>query len=113
MPSPYELKTSPTDDKRVKRTFKDLFDSSKEDRKLALETHQYFKAMVQENPQDSTAKGLMVDCLKLAQSAKQGTVKALEILVKMETAKEKIEKETTKGMPDDLYSQLDQLTEDK
>ena len=60
-------------------------DEAKEDRDLALESHQYFKEMVERSDgTDNDAKRLMVDCLKLAQSSKNNSIKTLTLLIKLE-----------------------------
>ena len=81
-------------------------DDSKEDRVLALEAHRYFRDMVENNRQDSVAKNLMIDCLKLAQSSKTNTIKAVDLLVKLEDT-------FAKGNPKDaqtIFNQLDKLS---
>jgi len=84
----YQLKRPVMSSNRIQKLAKGLMDESKEDRVLALEAFRYFRRMVDENPQDSTAKTQMVDCLKLAQSSKTTTVKLVDLLIKLETAKQ-------------------------
>lgn len=86
MPSEYKLKAAVLDYNRLQKICKQIMDDSKEDRNLALDAHRYFREMVEENPQDASAKNLMVDCLKLAQSSKTNTIKAVDLLVKLEDA---------------------------
>jgi len=88
MPSEYVLKRSVIDGNRIQKISKKVIDESKEDRELALSAYRYFKEMVDENPNDSAAKSQMVDCLKLAQSSKTHVIKIVDMLVKLETAKE-------------------------
>jgi len=78
-----------------------------EDRKLALETHRFFRQIVDENPQDATAKNLMVESLKLAQSSKTTTLKVIDLLIKLENNSTK---ESEKVDTASLFSQLDNLT---
>jgi ribosomal protein L5 len=106
MPTVYKLKTSPMDRNRIEKVCKKVIDDSTEDRKLALEAHRFFRQMVDENPQDASAKSLMVDCLKLAQTSKTNTIKIVDLLVKMEAAVAKGDK----GDADSLYAQLDTLS---
>ena len=64
--------------------------------------------MLDENPQDASAKSLMVDCLKLAQTSKTSTLKIIDLLIKLDTVK------ASGGGGadvDSLYSQLDKLTD--
>ena len=107
MPSPYVLKKPPLDPNRLQKICKKVIDESGDDRQLALETHRFFRQMVDENPQDSTAKSLMVDCLKLAQTSKNSVLKIVDLLIKLEAAHRD---KDNKGEVDSLYSQLDSLT---
>lgn len=106
MPSPYVLKNSPIDKNRIQKVCKKVLDEANEDRKLALETHRFFRQMLDENPQDASAKSLMVDCLKLAQTSKTSTLKIVDLLIKLEAAKG-----GDKADVGSLYSQLSELTD--
>ena len=108
MPSPYVLKNSPLDSNRIQKVCKKVIDESNEDRKFALETHRFFRAMLDENPQDASAKNLMVDCLKLAQTSKGNILKVVDLLIKMEASQAR---GSEKSEIDSLYSQLDNLTD--
>jgi len=108
MPSQYVLKTSPLDKNRIQKVCKKLIDEANEDRGLALDTHRFFREMLDENPQDAAAKNLMVDCLKLAQTSKTSTLKVVDLLIKLESAQER---GADKTEMDSLYSQLDNLTD--
>jgi len=107
MPSPYVLKNSPIDKNRIQKVCKKVLDEANEDRKLALETHRFFRQMLDENPQDASAKSLMVDCLKLAQTSKTSTLKIIDLLIKLDTAQLS---GSNKADVDTIYSQLDKLT---
>ena len=74
MPSQYVLKNSPLDKNRIQKVCKKLIDEANDDRSLALDAHRFFRQMLDENPQDASAKNLMVDCLKLAQTSKTSTL---------------------------------------
>ena len=108
MPSNYTLKNSPIDKNRIQKVCKKVIDEANEDRSLALETHRFFRQMLDENPQDASAKNLMVDCLKLAQASKASTLKVVDLLIKLEAAQMR---GTDKSEMDSLYSQLDNLTD--
>tara|TARA_Y100001951_G_C11197661_1_gene215263 strand:- start:38 stop:379 length:342 start_codon:yes stop_codon:yes gene_type:complete len=85
MTTDYVLKRSPFDKNRMLKIGKNILDEAKEDRDLALESHQYFKEMVERSDgTDNDAKRLMVDCLKLAQSSKNNSIKTLTLLIKLE-----------------------------
>jgi hypothetical protein len=108
MPSPYTLKNSPIDKNRIQKVCKKVIEEANEDRKLALETHRFFRQMLDDNPQDAAAKSLMVDCLKLAQTSKTSTLKVVDLLIKLEAAQTRGSEKTE---IDSLYSQLDNLTD--
>ena len=108
MPSPYVLKNSPIDKNRIQKVCKKVLDEANEDRKLALDTHRFFRQMLDENPQDASAKSLMVDCLKLAQTSKTSTLKIVDLLIKLDAAQAG---GSTKADVNSLYSQLDKLTD--
>jgi len=108
MPSSYTLKNSPIDKNRIQKVCKKVIDEANEDRQLALDTHRFFRQMLDENPQDAAAKNLMVDCLKLAQTSKASTLKVVDLLIKLETAQSR---GADKTETDSLYSQLDHLTD--
>jgi len=108
MPSQYILKNPPIDRNRIQKVCKKVMDEANDDRKLALDTHRFFRQMLDENPQDATAKNLMVDCLKLAQTSKASILKVVDLLIKLDAAQFK---GTDKTESDSLYSQLDNLTD--
>ena len=107
MPSNYIPKNSLLGPTRVQRIAKKLIDEAAEDRQLALDTHRFFRAMVDENPQDAAAKGLMVDALKVAQASKNNVVKILNLVVKMEDSK-MIAKNSKMG-ENSVFTELDNL----
>ena len=85
MPKEYVLKKSPFDKNRMLKVGKSILDEAREDREFALESYRYFKQMVEESENtDNDAKRLMVECLKLAQSSKNNSIKALTLMVKLE-----------------------------
>ena len=108
MPSPYVLKNPPMDKNRIQKVCKKVLDEAGEDRKLALEAHRFFRQMLDENPQDATAKNLLVDCLKLAQTSKTSTLKIIDLLIKLYTAQSN---NAGKAETDSLYSHLEKLTD--
>ena len=79
----YKLKNSPIDAHRLNKQIKEILDNSKSDREMAILAYEYFKAMVDENTLDVVAKNCMVECLKLAQTARNNSVKMAETLYKM------------------------------
>jgi hypothetical protein len=95
------------DQNRLQKICKKIIDEANDDRKLALETHRFFRQMLDENPQDASAKSLMVDCLKLAQTSKSSVVKVVDLLIKLETNNNK---GSGRADTDSLYSQLDNLS---
>ncbi len=107
MPSNYVLKNPPIDPNRIQKTCKKVIDEAQEDRALALEAHRFFRQMLDENPQDASAKNLMVDCLKLAQTSKHNVLKTVDLLIKLETTQQKISE--SKDEVTNLYNGLDKL----
>ena len=107
MPRNYVLKNSPIDKNRIQKVCKKVLDESAEDRKFALDAHAFFRGMVDENPNDSASKNLMVDCLKLAQTSKTSILKVVELLVKLEAARSR----SSEGKEDvaSLYDQLNEI----
>lgn len=106
MPTTYIPKTPYLAQTKLQKIAKKLIDESDEDRRLALEAHQYFKQRIEENPADNVSKALMVDCLKVAQSSKQNVVKVITIMAKMND-KDEPEKTKASGETESLWSDLD------
>jgi hypothetical protein len=107
----YIPKNNPLGGTRLQQIAKKLIEEAKEDRSLALDTHRFFREMVDENPQDSAAKGLMVDCLKVAQASKNNVVKIIGLMIKMEdVASDRTKSAAT--TPASVFSELDNLTND-
>tara|TARA_R100000458_G_C8260821_1_gene236346 strand:+ start:76 stop:417 length:342 start_codon:yes stop_codon:yes gene_type:complete len=113
MPSQYILKKPVLDANRLQKVAKKLIDEATEDRKLALDTMKYFRDMVDENGTDSTAKNLIVDCLKLAQSSKDKTIRILDLLVKLDKqSAPEADLSKSSGKPNQsVFSVLNELTE--
>jgi len=89
----YILRKDPLDDDRQKRVVKTLLEEGTSNREKALETYEYFKAMVDENPEDDSAKACMIQCLKLAQTARDKSLKLLEMVRKTNLSKKGTDKE--------------------
>jgi hypothetical protein len=109
MPTNYVPKNAILGPTRIQRIAKKLIDEAGEDRKLALDAHRFFRGMVDDNPQDSTAKSLMVDALKVAQASKNNVVKILNLVVKMEESKGDNVTKASKGSENSVFSELDNL----
>lgn len=92
--SEYILKNDPLAINRIKKLAKSIIDNSKADRKLARETYDYFKLIVDHNnPEDSkAAQKCMVDCLKLMQTSKTDSVKIVVDMLKKSSTKTPEEK---------------------
>ena len=109
MPKQYIPKTNYFSETRVQKMAKDVVKDCVKDRELALETYRLFRQMVEENPQDSAAKNLMADCLKIAQSSKNNVIKVMTLIIKMEDMGS--DKTKTSGKSNDsVFSELDELT---
>jgi len=105
----YIPKTSILNPTRIQRLAKKLIEESTEDRQLALEAHRFFREMIDENPQDAAAKNLMVDTLKVAQASKNNVVKILNLMVKMGEVEEDKTSVGGKGVPNSVFSELDNI----
>lgn len=113
MVTTYIPKTPIMNSNRIQRIAKKLIEEAGEDRQLALETHRFFREMVDENPQDAAAKNLLVDCLKVAQASKNNVIKVLNLLVKMEESSDvgDMTKYSTNSKGKTIFSELDNLTD--
>ncbi len=109
MPTTYTLKKPVLDYNRLQKTCKQVLEDAKEDRKYALEMHRFFRQLVDENPQDSVSKNLMVDCLKLAQSSKANVHKTLDLLIKLESSNNKTESTPSS---ESLFNQITDILHD-
>jgi len=107
MPSEYTLKRPVLDVNRLQKQAKKILDEASDDRNLALESYRYFKEMVDANPNDSVSKAQMVDCLKLAQTSKASSIKVMELLIRVETHKEKQDNKKPAGS---MFTELENLT---
>lgn len=113
MPTNYVLKQPPLDPNRIQKIAKNIISEAGEDRELAQETYNFFKEMVDENPQDTTAKAQMVDCLKLMQSSKANIIKILDILVKQQAkqAPKTAVRNNTDSDKFSIYKQISELSD--
>ena len=94
---------------RIQKLAKKMIEEAGDDRQLALETHRFFRRMVDENPQDSAAKSLMVDCLKVAQAAKNNIIKVLNLVVKMEEIQPIGNSKASGKKVNSVFSELDNM----
>ena len=111
MPTEYKLKRSVLDNNRIQKVAKKLIDESGQDRKLALDNLQYFKDMVQENPNDSTAKSLIVDCMKLAQQSKDKVIKVIDLMIKLEDKTSTQKTKASGSSEQNMFNALDELSD--
>jgi len=84
MPTEYKLKRPVMDLNRLKKLAKSCISDGEEDRKLALETLDFFRNLVNEDGGDDVAKKCMTDCIKLAQTAKINITKIIDLIIKIE-----------------------------
>mgnify|MGYP003651481335 CR=1 FL=1 len=114
MATTYIPKTSLLSPLRIGRITKKLIDECNDDRERALETHRFFRQLVDENPQDGAAKALMVECLKVAQTSKNHVTKLLNLAVKLEEI-QITNNETSKATgkkASSVFSELDTMLND-
>ena len=77
---PYMAKT------RIQKEIKDLLTEQKRDRELALETYGLLKENLDEQEEERFSNDIvarMVDCLKVAQTARNNSVKLLSLAEKL------------------------------
>jgi len=67
------------------------------DRQRALEAFQYFKSMVDTDPEDDKSKSEMIKALELSMTANEKKVKILDMMLKMTQAELKKSKESNSG----------------
>ena len=111
MVTTYIPKTSLLSPTRIQKMTKKLIDVCNDDRARALETHRFFRQLVDENPQDGSAKALMVECLKVAQTSKNHVAKLLNLAIKLEEIGSVTDDHTKASgkKVDSVFSELDNL----
>ena len=83
MPKTYILKKPVFDANRLQKIAKNILDEAKDDRAKALDTYDFFKTRVENDPEDGDSKRGIVECLKIAQSSKNAAIKLVDLFVKM------------------------------
>ena len=68
---------------RIQLTGKEIVKECAEDRSRALEAFEYFKAMVDSNPDDDKAKSEMIKALELSMDANNKKVKMLDLMIRL------------------------------
>ncbi len=68
---------------RIHKIAKDILKDCGKDRDRALETFEFFKDMVLNNPEDDKAKTELIHALNLSMDANDKSVKVLELMIKM------------------------------
>ena len=76
---------------RIHKIAKEAVADYTEDRKRALETFEYFKNIINLNPEDDKAKAEMIHALGLSQDANDKIVKILDMMIKMTQSEQKLE----------------------
>lgn len=89
MVSNYIPKKSYFAESRIQKIAKDIIGDCKDDRSRALENFEFFKGIIQNNPEDDKAKAEMSKSLELSQDANTKIVKILELMLKMTQAEMK------------------------
>jgi hypothetical protein len=72
-------------------------DQAKQDRKLALEAYEMYKRAFEQNPADALSKKLMLESLDVAQRSRESTVKAVDLVIRLEDSDFKVKKPATAG----------------
>ena len=79
----YSPKTDLFNAPRIQKEFKNTIKEIGEDRAKAWAAYEYFKAIVESNPEDDRAKSEMVKCLDIYTSTQNTKMKALDSLIKI------------------------------
>lgn len=90
MPREYIPKKSFFEPTRIHKIAKDIVKDCREDRERALETFDYFKALVTSNPEDDKSKSELVHALGLSMDSNDKIVKVLDMMIKMTQNEQKI-----------------------
>lgn len=83
---------------RIHKIAKDILKDCGTDRDRALETFEFFKAMVASNPEDDKAKTELIHALSLSMDANDKIVKILELMVKMTQSEMKSSPPKSEGL---------------
>ena len=83
MPRTYIPKTSYFAPTRIEKEAKTLLSEYTADKKKALEAFNYFRKMIEMNPDDDRAKGEMLNALSLSIQANDKQLKVLEAMIRM------------------------------
>ena len=80
----YKPKEKYFNETKVQKQIKSILDENKQDRTLALESYEYFKSNLEEEDGSGNVENqrLMLDSLKIAQSARNNSIKLVALLLK-------------------------------
>jgi hypothetical protein len=88
MPTTYVPKTNPLSKARLIKSAKDILKTCDDDRDKALSLFEHFKEIARDGEVETEirlqANKLAVDCLKLAQTSKDKSVKLIDTLIKLD-----------------------------
>ena len=93
---------------RIHKIAKDVLRDCGEDRIRALDTFEYFKKLIDSNPEDDKAKTEMIHALGLTQDANDKIVKILDMMIKMTQSQERLEADKTKPIESLSFEDLKQ-----
>ena len=102
MATTYHPKRAYFSPNRIQLTGKEIIKDCAEDRTRALEAFEYFKDMVDSDPEDDKAKSEMMRVLDLSMAANDKKVKLLDLLVKMSMHQDKTRPNERDMRPEDL-----------
>ena len=89
MATTYHPKRAYFSPNRIQLTGKEIIRDCAEDRVRALKAFEYFKDMVDSDPEDDKAKSEMIRALDLSMAANDKKVKLLDLLVKLSIHQDK------------------------
>ena len=112
MARPYNPKTDLYNAPRIQKEFKTILKDIEGDREKAWEAYEYFKDLVEANPDDMKAKTEMVKCLEIYTNTQNTKMKALDSLVKIRVHLDKTPAQDSKAENLELLS-FDDLKQKK
>ena len=98
MTTTYHPKKAYFSPNRIQLTGKEILKECAEDRQRALEAFEYFKSMINSDPDDDKAKSEMVKCLDLSLHANERKVKLLDSMIRLAMHQDKIPKTSAESI---------------
>lgn len=95
---------------RIQLTGKEIIKECAEDRARALVAFEYFKKMVDSDPEDDRAKSEMVKTLELSMAANNKKVKMLDLMIKLAIHQDKDTGSSSSSVDDLSFEEIKALS---